>query len=118
MKQYILIIASVVTLSVLSVVNVKAQDFRANSSAMMTTGSQYASPVNAVGAEAVSDLATTTYDQSGSSSRANIRRIGGGGGMGQGDDPGSAAEGSPIGAPLIPLILFATAYAVVKRKDE
>lgn len=113
MKQYILIIASVVTLSVLSVVNVKAQDFRANSSAMMTTGSQYASPVNAVGAEAVSDLATTTYDQSSSSSRANIRRIGG---MGAGDDPGSAAEGSPIGAPLIPLILFATAYAVVKRK--
>lgn len=114
MKQYILIIASVVTLSVLSVVNVKAQDFRANSSAMMNTGSQYASPVNAVGAEAASDLATTTYDQSSSNSRAGIRRISEGGGV-QGD-PGQAAEGSPIGAPLIPLILFATAYAVVKRK--
>ena len=114
MKQYILIFISVATLSVLNVHQVKAQDF--HTSTMVGTGSQYSSSVTEVGAVSVSDLATTTYDQP--NSRTNIRRIGGGGGMGQGDDPGQAAEGSPIGAPLIPLFIMAAAYALVKNKHN
>ncbi|GEM_PF-6181432 len=116
MKKYILIIASIVAISALSAETANAQDFQ--TSTMMNTGSNYSSSVTAVGAQSVGDMATTTYEDN--SSRANIRRIGGGGGMGEGDDPGQAADGSPIGAPLLPLVLMAAAYGTLRlrRKEE
>lgn len=78
----------------------------------------YESPITEPGAGNPTDMYTTT--SSGPNGAPGPNKISGGAGQQESiDDPGTVAEGSPIGAPWV-LLGFAAAYAGVRlvRKKE
>lgn len=81
----------------------------------------YEAPITEPGATGVNDLYTTTYSNPGGPNRAGgPNRIGETGGTSAGDvqgDPGTAGEGSPVGAPWV-LLGFAAAYGAFRLKKK
>lgn len=81
------------------------QEWKSTSSMLQNEGSAYSSPVTPVGTQAVPAMATTTESYS-PAQAPGPRRIGtpGEGGTGQSDE-------SPIGDPVLPMVLCAMAFA-------
>ncbi|MCQ2327751.1 MAG: InlB B-repeat-containing protein [Paludibacteraceae bacterium] len=108
----------VLILSLLMSVGLLAQmeDPFQSTSTLGESGSNYSSQISTVGATNVPSSATTT-EGTGTHSGRTIHKLGG---MGQGDDPGQYAEGSPIGEPLAMLLFAAAAAGVIyfKRKKS
>lgn len=104
-RIYVLVLSLMMSVGLLA----QMEDPFQSTSTFTGSGSDYSSQISTVGATDVPYSATTTED-AGSRSGRTIRKIGG---MGQGDDPGSYAEGSPIGEPLVMLLFAAAAAGVV-----
>lgn len=110
-RIYVLVLSLMMSVGLLA----QMEDPFQSTSTFTGSGSNYSSQISTVGATDVPYSATTTED-AGTRSGRTIRKIGG---MGQGDDPGSYAEGSPIGEPLVMLLFAAAAAGVVyfKRRE-
>ena len=80
-----------------------AQENQWKTSTMQESGSAYSSNVTAVGATGVASMATTTSSTPQVTSGPRKDKIGGG-------EYGQSTE-SPIGDAVLPLLLFAAAYA-------
>ena len=110
-RIYVLVMSLLMSVGLLA----QMEDPFQSTSTYEQSGSNYSSQISTVGATYVPYSATTTEGSETPSGRT-IRKIGG---MGQGDDPGSYAEGSPIGEPLVMLFFAAAAAGVVylRRKE-
>ncbi len=111
----------VLILSLLMSVGLSAQmdgSFQSTST-LGESGSNYSSQISTVGATDVPSSATTT-EGTGTHSGRTIHKLGGGSGMGEGDDPGVPDPDSPIGEPLAMLFFAAVAAGVIyfKRKKS
>ena len=85
------------------------QEWKSTSSMLQNEGSTYSSPVTPVGTTAVPAMATTTESYSPAKAPSGPRRIGDfDDGPMETDDPD---EGSPIGDPVLPMVLCAMAFA-------
>ena len=102
MKKLFIVVVMVAAF-VLPTMAQTAQEWQ-STSAMQTSGSAYTPQVTAVGAAAVSEMATTTENYS-PSKAPGIRR-----GFDTGGESGRSDE-SPIGDEMIPLMLLAMLYA-------
>jgi ABC-type phosphate transport system substrate-binding protein len=103
MKARIVMIIMAVALIALPAM---AQDWQSTST-MQGSGSTYSSQVTGVGAASVDNMATTTTD-SYSPAKAGQRRLPGG------TNEPNQSEDSPVGDALIPLMLFACAYLIIR----
>ena len=92
-----------------------AQDWQ-STSAMQSTGSSYSSQVTAVGATGVTSMATTTESYSPSKGPHRVKKdeVDIGGFDGTGDPDTGQSSQSPLGDALIPLMLCACAYLIVR----
>ena len=85
-----------------------------STSAMQTSGSNYAPQVNAIGAESAQPMATTTTSYS-PAAPSGPRKV-----FDHGGETGQSTE-SPIGDAMLPLMLMALAFggwiAVIRRKQ-
>ena len=116
MKKYVL---SILVVLALSLTTAMAQDF-STSAAMMNTGSSYSATVSPIGATTVAFTTTTAEDYNPSATRTVGRR------SIMGDDDYedteyNAGDPLPIGSPIVPLLLFAAAAALVgtfRRKSQ
>ena len=79
-----------------------------STSAMQTSGSSYTPQVNAVGATAVGDMATTTESNSPAKAPGGPRR-----GFDNTPNPGTGNPGSPIGDAVLPLLFLSLAFCGV-----
>ncbi len=107
-RIYVLVLSLMMSVGLLA----QMEDSFQSTSTFTGSGSDYSSQISTVGASDVPYSATTTED-AGTRSGRTIHKLGGGSGMGEGDDPGSYAEGSPIGEPLVMLFFAAAAAGVV-----
>jgi hypothetical protein len=95
------------------------QEWR-STSPMQGAGSTYTPQVNAVGAAAVEEMATTTASYSPAKAPGGPRRVEtpGGGSSGEGgtghNNPGTGGYDSPIGDAVLPLMLFAGAFLCMR----
>ena len=104
MKARIVMIIMAVALYALPTM---AQDWQSTST-MQGSGSTYSSQVTGVGAAGVDNMATTT--DSYSPANAGRRRS-----FGPNQDGGQTGDpNSPVGDALIPLMLFACAYLIIR----
>lgn len=78
-----------------------------STSAMQTSGSNYAPQVNAIGAESAQPMATTTTSYSPAKAPSGPRK-----GFDHGGETGQSTE-SPIGDAMLPLMLMAMLFAGV-----
>ena len=105
MKKLVMIIMAVALIALPTMA--QQQEWKSTST-MQTSGSAYTPQVNAVGATAVGDMATTT--ESYSPAKVGPRR--------SKDDPGEVEPfidpGSPIGDAVLPLMLFAGAFLCMR----
>lgn len=108
MKKLVIIIVLAFMASVISVVI--AQDFKSTSD-MMSSGSKYTPAVYSVGATSPTETAAPNRGRMAT--------------MGDDDDDepsewGDVGDYTPIGAPLLPLVLMAAAYGTLRlrRKEE
>lgn len=85
-----------------------------STSTMQGSGSAYSSQVTAVGTTSVGSMATTT--SSGPARVSRPRRAGESSSdpWGNNQTGGDQDEGSPVGDALIPLMLFACAYLIIR----
>lgn len=105
MKARIVMIIMAVALIALPTM---AQDWQSTST-MQGSGSVYSSQVTGVGAASVDNMATTTTDSYSPSPAAAGRRRA----FDTGGETGKSTE-SPVGDALIPLMLFACAYPIIR----
>ena len=89
-----------------------AQQEWQSTSTMQGSGSVYSSQVTTVGAASVGNMATTTYSPSNASSGPR-RVIGTNQEVGVTNDPNS-----PLGDALIPLMLCACAYLIIRARKR
>lgn len=109
MKARIVMIIMAVALIALPAM---AQDWQSTST-MQGSGSTYSSQVTGVGAAGVSNMATTTesYSPASGPRRAKMDEVGD---WGDRPEVGEGNTGSPVGDALIPLMLFACAYLIIR----
>ena len=103
MKKIIMIIMAVALIALPTM----AQDWQSTST-MQGSGSTYSSQVTGVGATGVDNMATTTESYSPSPAAAGRRRA-----FDTGPETDKSTE-SPVGDALIPLMLFACAYLIIR----
>ena len=84
-----------------------AQDWQ-STSAMPGSGSAYSAQVTAVGAAEVTDMATTTDSYSPAKAPSGRRHLPGGT-----NEPGQSTD-SPVGDAVLPLLLLACAYFIMR----
>ena len=112
MKKFMMILMAV---ALLALPTMAQQQEWQSTSAMQTSGSNYTPQVNAIGAESVNPMATTTTTDT--YSPAGPRRV-----TGNNQDPGHTEdESSPIGDAMLPLMPCALAFGGVvafRRRRE
>ncbi len=109
MKARIVMILMAVALIALPTM-AQQQEWKSTST-MQGTGSSYAPQINAVGATAATEMATTTESYSPAKASSGPRRMGE-----SGRNPGDVSTGStesPIGDAVLPLILCAAVFCGV-----
>lgn len=106
MKRIVMIIMAAVLVALPTMA--QQQEWK-STSAMQTSGSNYAPQINAVGAAAVEEMATTTESYSPAQAPGGPRRVLPGGT----NEPGQSAD-SPIGDAVLPLMLFAGAFLCMR----
>ena len=103
MKRIVMILMAV---ALVALPTIAQQDQWQSTSTMQGSGSTYSSQVTGVGATGVDNMATTT--DSYSPAKAGQRRLPGG------TNEPNQSEDSPVGDALIPLMLFACAYLIIR----
>ena len=101
MRKFMMIIMAVALVALPTM----AQDWQ-STSAMQGSGSAYSAQVTAVGAVEATDMATTTTDTySPAQAPSGPRRI---------VTPGNSGTQQPIGDAVLPLLLLAGAYIIIR----
>ena len=101
------IVMIIMAVALIALPTMAQQDQWQSTSTMQGSGSTYSSQVTGVGAASVDNMATTTTD-SYSPAKAGQRRLPGG------TNEPNQSEDSPVGDALIPLMLFACAYLIIR----
>ena len=101
-KNFIMIIMAVALIALPTMA--QQQEWKSTST-MQGTGSSYSPQVNAVGATAVGDMATTTESYSPAKAPGGPRRS-----MEDPGTPGITGTGSPIGDAVLPMLLCAAVF--------
>ena len=104
MKKLFMIIMAVALIALPTMA--QQQEWKSTST-MQGTGSSYSPQVNAVGATAVGDMATTTESYSPAKAPGGPRR-----GFDNTPNPGTGNPGSPIGDAVLPMLLCAACFAM------
>ena len=104
MKRIVMIIMAVALIALPAM----AQDWQSTST-MQGSGSTYSSQVTGVGAASVDNMATTTTDSYSPAKAPGPRKS-----FGPNQDAGQTDPNSPVGDALIPLMLFACAYLIIR----
>ena len=104
-KNFIMIIMAVALIALPTMA--QQQEWKSTST-MQGTGSSYSPQVNAVGATAVGDMATTTESYSPAKDPGGPRR-----GFDNTPNPGTGNPGSPIGDAVLPLLFLSLAFCGV-----